>query len=123
MTVELVVLGVVLIVMGVVQTWLRHGPGAKALRAQEEAVADRRAEYEAARARLQARKGDADDLETDEDEEADADAGAASAEGRDGACVPTRRRGGKAWTAWTAILGGVGIALGIVLIVLGVLGY
>ena len=31
MTVEYIVLGVILIVMGAVQTWLRHGPGAKDL--------------------------------------------------------------------------------------------
>jgi len=31
-------------------------------------------------------------------------------------------RTAKAWNAWTAILGGVGIALGIVLVVLGILG-
>jgi hypothetical protein len=31
MTVEYIFLGGLLIVMGAVQTWLRHGPGAKAL--------------------------------------------------------------------------------------------
>ncbi len=75
MTVEYMVLGVVLIVMGAVQAWLRHGPGAKEL-------------------------DDAD---------------------RSGP-RPRGARSGRAWESWTAILGGVGIALGVVLVVLGVLG-
>ena len=33
-----------------------------------------------------------------------------------------QKRSNKAWTGWTAILGGVGIAVGIALIILGVLG-
>ena len=38
--------------------------------------------------------------------------------------VPTRRGtpGSRAWQGWTAILGVIGVALGVVLIVLGVLG-
>jgi hypothetical protein len=48
MTVEYIVLGALLIVMGGVQTWLRHGPGAKALRTEEEAVAARRGPVDAA---------------------------------------------------------------------------
>ncbi len=75
MTVEYMVLGVVLIVMGAVQAWLRHGPGAKEL----------------------------DDADRSEPRSRGA-------------------RSGRAWESWTAILGGVGIALGIVLVVLGVLG-
>jgi hypothetical protein len=31
-------------------------------------------------------------------------------------------RAARVWNAWTAVLGGIGIALGIVLVVLGVLG-
>ncbi len=91
MTVEYLVLGVILIIMGVAQTWLRHGPGAQDLRAEQEALAERRLE-----------NASADQLDA---------AGRAA------------KRSGKAWNGWTAILGGVGIALGIVLVVLGVLGY
>jgi hypothetical protein len=78
------VLGALLIGMGGLQTWLRHGPGAKALREEQEGLAKRRAAVEAA--------GKAD------------------------------RRGRRAWSSWTAILGGVSAALGIALIVMGVLG-
>jgi hypothetical protein len=85
MTVEYLVLGIVLILMGGVQIWLRHGPGAKALRSEEAAGA--------------AKQG-------------------AAATGRS----PGGARSGRAWNAWTAILGGVGIAFGIVLVVLGALG-
>ncbi len=84
MTVEYLVLGALLIVMGGLQTWLRHGPAGKALRAEQETVAKRRAAADSA---------------------AKAD-----------------RRGRKVWTSWTAILGGVSVALGIALVVLGVLG-
>jgi hypothetical protein len=76
-TVEYLVLGIILMVMGIVQVWLRHGPGSKNLREE------RRPE------------------------------GASSHGGL---------RSGRAWEAWTAVLGGVGIALGIVLVVLGALG-
>jgi hypothetical protein len=76
MTVEYLVLGIVLILMGIAQTWLRHGPGARRLREEE---TPRRASVGGLRA-------------------------------------------GRVWTGWTAILGGVGIVLGIVLVVLGALG-
>jgi len=62
MTVEYVVLGVVLIVMGGVQGWLRHGPGARALRQEQERLQKRRLEAEGsdypslARSRLQTNK-------------------------------------------------------------------
>jgi hypothetical protein len=71
-----VVLGVVLILMGVGQVYLRHFSG------------------------------------SDETED-----------GR-GRQVPTRRgaTGGRVWQGWTAILGFLGLVLGIVLVVLGVLG-
>lgn len=91
MTVEYVVLGAILIVMGVVQTWLRHGPEGRRLRAEQQAVSERRLEN-------------------------------VSEDQRDLA-VRQAKRGGKAWNSWTAVLGGVGIAFGIVLVVLGVLGY
>jgi hypothetical protein len=81
MTVEYVVLGAVLIVMGVVQVWLRHGPGSK-----------------------------------------DLGEGARSEEGRPQVPSAGRIRSGRAWEAWTAVLGGVGIAVGIALLVIGVLG-
>jgi hypothetical protein len=91
MTVEYVVLGAVLIVMGVAQTWLRHGPEGRRLRAEQQAVAERR-------------------LENISDEQRDL-------------AERQAKRGRKAWNSWTAVLGGVGIAFGIVLVVLGVLGY
>ncbi|NLV71720.1 MAG: hypothetical protein GXY46_03825 [Actinobacteria bacterium] len=84
MTVEYIVLGVLLVVMGAVQTWLRHGPGGKALRAEQEALAQRRAPIDAA--------------------------------------AKAEKRGQKVWTSWTAILGLLSMALGVVLLVLGVLG-
>ena len=93
MTVEYVVLGVILILMGVVQVWLRHGPGSRA-RDDEERPA--RAHDESERAR-----------------EATGPAGQYSA---------GRIRSGRAWEAWTAILGGLGIVVGIVLVVVGALG-
>jgi hypothetical protein len=76
-TVEYLLLGIVLIVMGVVQIWLRHGPGSKDLREERRPGASR------------------------------------SSGGL---------RGGRVWEAWTAILGGLGVALGIALVVLGALG-
>ncbi|MBN1319538.1 MAG: hypothetical protein JXA87_01745 [Thermoleophilia bacterium] len=87
MTTEYIVLGALLIVMGGVQTWLRHGPAGKMMRAEQEKLAARRAE----------------------------------AMGED-AAARADRRGKKVWTSWTAILGGVSVALGIVLVVMGVLG-
>lgn len=84
MTVEYIVLGVLLIGLGVLQTWLRHGPGGRALRDEQAELARRRAV-----------------------------AGSAPA---------ASQRGQKAWSSWTAILGGLSVALGIVLVVLGVLG-
>jgi hypothetical protein len=91
MTVEYIVLGAILIVMGVVQTWLRHGPEGRRLRAEQQALAERRLEN-------------------------------ATADEQD-ATLRAAKRSGKVWSSWTAVLGGVGIAFGIVLIVLGVLGY
>jgi len=75
MTVEYLVLGVILVLMGAVQIWLRHF------------------------------------------------AGSADEEGR-GRPVPSRRgvRSGKAWERWTGILGFLAVAMGIALVVLGVLG-
>jgi hypothetical protein len=77
MTVEYLFLGGLLIVLGAVQTWLRHGPGARALE-----DADRSSQVSP----------------------------------RGGV------RSGRAWQSWTAILGGVSVALGVVLVVLGVMG-
>ncbi len=100
MTVEYIVLGAILIVMGAVQTYLRHGPGGRALRAEQEELAQRRAEARAA-------------------ERAEEPGEAVE---RPDSASKAERRTNKAWTGWTAILGGLSIALGIVLLVLGVLG-
>jgi hypothetical protein len=82
MTVEYIVLGAILIVMGAVQTWLRHGPGAKEL------------------------------------DKAQRSERPATGQGSSRGGV----RSGRAWESWTAVLGGVSIVLGILLVVLGVLG-
>lgn len=81
MRLEYVVLGVLLIGMGATQTWLRHGPWAKAEKEEQE------------------RAGRLED---------DADRGGL--------------RSGRRWEAWTAILGGVGILLGLILVVMGLTG-
>ena len=75
MTVEYIVLGVILILMGAGQIYLRHFSGSD----------------EGAETRRQ---------------------------------VPSRRgvRSGRIWEGWTAILGFLGLALGIALVVLGLLG-
>ena len=87
MTVEYLVLGIVLMLMGGIQIWLRHGPGAKA---------------------------DRQSAEEQRGTEARRDVPVAPGGGR--------VRSGRAWEAWTAILGFVGIGVGIALVVLGVLG-
>jgi hypothetical protein len=75
MTVEYIILGAVIILVGVGQIYFRHF------------------------------------VDTDDD-------------GRGGREVPNRRgnRGGRLWQGWTAILGFIGIALGIALVVVGALG-
>lgn len=91
MTIEYIVLGAILIVMGVVQTWLRHGPEGKKIAAANKELYQRRLES--------VEPGAAHD-----------------------AAAKAEKRSRKMWSSWTAILGGVGVAFGIVLIVLGVLG-
>jgi hypothetical protein len=76
------VLGIVIILMGGAQIWLRHGPGSEDLK---KAQRERRERAQEATGRAES---------------------------------PTRNR---AWEGWTAILGFVGVGLGIVLIILGVL--
>jgi hypothetical protein len=116
MTVEYVVLGAILIVMGAVQTWLRHGPWGKEMRAGEAEVAARRAEVARAAARAEATAG------TDVDGAEATEAGGAHP-GYDSADEKAYRRSGKAWSGWTAILGGVSMVFGLTLLVLGLLGY
>lgn len=88
MTVEYLILGIVLILMGAVQVWLRHGPGSKEARTP----ADEQQGGEEARLEVPALPGGG------------------------------RIRSGRAWDAWTAILGFVGMGVGIALVVIGVLG-
>jgi hypothetical protein len=90
MTVEYIVLGALIIIMSAVQIWLRHGPGGKALRVEQEALSERR-------------------IDNASEEEHDAAWKAA-------------KRAGRLWNGWTAILGPVGMALGIALLVFGLLG-
>ena len=96
MTVEYVVLGIVLVLMGVVQIWLRHGPGA--------------------------RDGGVEGPPTD----VAAETGSAEARSSEARSAKSRSSGGirsgRAWDAWTAVLGGIGVAVGIALIVVGALG-
>ena len=101
MTVVYVVLGGILMAMGAVQMWLRHGPEGRKLRAEQEALLQRRMEHAKAAA--------ADDPD--------------AAPGAFDPSTKAWKRSNKAWTGWTAVLGGVGIAFGIVLVVLGLLGY
>ena len=91
MTGEYIVLGVLLLVMGAIQTWLRHGPSARALRAEQEGLAGRRVQR--------------------------------SSEEERAVVAKAAKRSGRAWNSWTAVLGGVSMALGIILIVPGALGY
>ncbi len=105
MTVEYVVLGAVLVVMGAVQLWLRYGPWAKEQKEVEAALARRRAEKA---------KGSAG--------EGGVDADAMSAEEASETAPVVLQRGSKVWTTWTAILGPLGIIFGLVLVVLGALG-
>ncbi len=88
MTVEYLVLGIVLILMGAIQIWLRHGPGSQADRPSADG---------------ERRGGDAK---------------------REIPVSPAggRVRSGRAWEAWTAILGFVGIGVGAALVILGALG-
>jgi hypothetical protein len=104
MTVEYVILGVVLIVMGGVQIWLRYGPWAKEQQAAEWEAAKRRAEVRAS-ADTEAADGDP----------------TAKATGRSGPAA--RDRGSRVWTTWTAILGPLAIVFGLVLVILGGLGF
>jgi hypothetical protein len=122
MTVEYVVLGAVLIAMGIVQTWIRHGPWGKELRAEQAEIVARRAQRaEAAReaaARTEEGKGD----EADDAGAVDAAAAAVAVRERE-LTAKVDKRAGKAWSAWTAVLGPLSMAFGIALLVLGLLGY
>ena len=101
MTVEYIVLGAILIIMGAVQTWLRHGPGAKDLD--------------------QAGRSERPATENGTSQGAGSGVGRGDGAGRGGA-GRGGVRSGRVWESWTAILGVVSIALGIVLVVLGVMG-
>lgn len=97
MMTEFIVLGGLLIVMGGVQTWLRYGPWAKEQQEVDEALAKRRAEAEE---QMAAERQGAPDEER-----------------------PTlSNRGSRLWTKWTAILGPLGIGLGIFLVFWGLFG-
>ena len=92
MTIEYIVLGAILILMGIIQTWLRHGPEGRKLKVEQDELVERRLENAGPGA------------DTDSAERA-------------------AKRSRRLWTGWTAVLGGVGIAFGIVLIILGLFGY
>jgi len=99
------ILGGILVVMGAVQLWLRWGPWAKEQQENEKALAKRRAEAVA----------------QEED-------GGAAVDGRPPPGPKSKGgpvvmdRGSKLWNKWTAALGPLGIAFGLVLIIWGVVG-
>ena len=102
---EQVILGAVLVVMGGVQMWLRWGPWAKEQQEAQQALAKRRAEAVGKVAC---------------GEETDNDAPAPEEAMFKGPVLMDR--GSKLWTKWTAILGPLGIALGVALVIWGVVG-
>ena len=132
MTVEYVVLGAVLIFMGIIQAWLRHGPWGKELRSEQAQVAARRAERAKAAQESVVLRGASADIgdETGDaagvaarDAAADASGGVDRGPEYDAVAAKVDKRAGRAWNAWTAILGPLSMAFGIVLLVLGLLGY
>jgi hypothetical protein len=92
MITEYVVLGSLLIVMGIVQIWLRHGPGVRKTEGTEGVGGG---------------------------EESGPSGWRREEMPRPFSGSPHRGRG---WQIWTAILGFVGVGFGVVLVVLGVLG-
>jgi len=111
-TPEYIVLGVLLVIMGLIQAWLRHGPGGRALRAGRGGGADL--------------PGGIDETATDLDrhsQEAGKRGPAAGERLKQVDVSPGGRvRSGRVWEGWTASMGGVGSIRGMGLIVLGVLG-
>jgi hypothetical protein len=97
-----IVLGALLVLMGAAQIWLRWGPWAKEQQQAEKALAERR--LEAAKNRQLG--------------QADTEASAAG-EARENRPVVTDR-GTKLWNKWTAILGPLGILLGLFLVLWGI---
>jgi hypothetical protein len=87
--IEYMVLGGVLIIMGAVQVWLRWGPWGKEIKGQQ-----------------QARAG------------AGSTTGEAAKRGEQSGPVVVDR-GAKLWNKWTGILGPLGIAFGVLLIIWG----
>ena len=104
MMTEYVVLGALLVIMGGAQMWLRWGPWAKDIEEADEALARRRAEAAAVAA-------------ADEGEEETAEGGVASADKEPARLTPA---GSRLWNKWTAILGPLGILLGLFLIFWGI---
>ena len=100
MMTEYVVLGALLVIMGGVQMWLRWGPWAKEQREADEALAERRAEASAAEG------GAAEDGEE-----------GTGASGKEQATLTPA--GARLWNKWTAILGPLGILLGLFLLLWG----
>ena len=119
MTKEYIILGGIIIVMGAVQIWLRHGPEGRKLRAEQEEVRQRRLkEAEAVRAEL-----DAEDEEAEDRRDGGDAAAAAERRRRFESDTKAFGRTNRLWTGWTAVLGGVAIAVGIVLVIFGILGH
>ena len=98
---EYVVLGVLLVIMGGAQMWLRWGRWAKEQQEVDEALAKRMAEASTA---------------DDTDEESMDDA----AEGVGRELTGMTAAGSRLWNKWTAILGPLGILLGLFLLFWGI---
>jgi len=105
MTLGYIVFGGVLVAVGAAVTWLRFSPLAKRQQEAERELAMRRAEA-------------AKEVAADEPVQQDH----AAAQSRGAKNPVTTDRGAKLWNTRTALLGPLGIAVGMVLIVLGVVG-
>ena len=106
MMTEYVVMGALLVIMGGAQMWLRWGSLAKEQQEADEALAKRRAE-------ASARAGGGEDDGADED----GDEGSGATSQKQAVLTPA---GSRLWNKWTAILGPLGILLGLFLLLWGI---
>jgi hypothetical protein len=103
MNTEYVVIGGLLIILSGVQVWLRFGPWAKEIQAEERELAKRRAA-----AAISAGDGESD-LESE----------SGAVRTKPGGPVPAER-GSKLWSKWTSALGSIGMVLGLFLLFWGI---
>jgi hypothetical protein len=105
MMTEQIVAGAALVVVGAVVTWLRFSPQAKLQQQTGRELAQRRAQSQPP---------------TEESPTDSSAPEAADKKGQSGAMVMDR--GAKLWNKRTAVLGPIGIALGLVLVLWGIFG-